>query len=323
LRATNKVLEIGTGSGSQAAVLSRLVQHVYTIEIVGSLSRRAAVTLQRLGYRNVHARSGDGFQGWPQSAPFDKIIVTCSPENVPQPLIEQLKEGGTMIIPVGQRYQQTRYLFQKVDGKLVAETIEPTMFVPMTGAAEDQRRVKPDPAKPSLVNGGFEEPLPTRNEPAGWYYVRLAQRLNRPDAPEGQACLVLSNSTPGRQAQALQALGVDGERVAELEVDFWVRTQDVKAGQSPDQLPRFLVTYYDSERVPIGQAVVGPWSGNQPWTKQHARMVVPHSARMGVVMLCLLGGTGEIDFDGLELRPGRPSGGPEVPPPVAKASSRR
>src|SRR5262245_29327016 len=107
---TDRVLEIGTGSGYQAAVLSPLVKEVYTIEIVPELGRQAERTLKRLKYKNVFVKVGDGFQGWPEHAPFDKIIVTCSPEDVPQPLVDQLQEGGLMVIPVGERYQQTLYL---------------------------------------------------------------------------------------------------------------------------------------------------------------------------------------------------------------------
>ena len=142
------MLEIGTGSGYQAAVLSPLVKDVYTIEIVEQLGKHAKLTLKRLKYTNVHTKIGDGYHGWPEQAPFDKIIVTCSPEKVPQALVDQLKEGGRMIVPVGERYQQMLYLFKKEDGKLKSEALCPTLFVPMTGKAEDQRQVKPDPLHP-------------------------------------------------------------------------------------------------------------------------------------------------------------------------------
>jgi len=153
---TDKVLEIGTGSGYQAAILSPLVKEVYTIEIVKPLGERAAKTLKRLKYKNVFPKIGDGYQGWEEHAPFDKIIVTCSPEAVPQKLIDQLREGGRMIVPVGKRYEQTLYLFEKQEGKLNRVALLPTLFVPMTGKAEAGRVEQPDPLKPSVNNGGFE-----------------------------------------------------------------------------------------------------------------------------------------------------------------------
>ena len=180
---TDKVLEIGTGSGYQAAVLSGLVKDVYTIEIVEPLGRRAAADLKRLRYTNVHAKVGDGYQGWPEHAPFDKIIVTCSPEHVPPALTEQLKEGGRMIIPVGERYQQVFHLLKKTDGKLATEALRPTLFVPMTGEAEKRREVLPDPAKPRLVNGDFEEKTGDPPEPTGWHYQRQIQVVRTTAVP--------------------------------------------------------------------------------------------------------------------------------------------
>jgi protein-L-isoaspartate(D-aspartate) O-methyltransferase len=112
----DRVLEIGTGSGYQAAVLAGLVKEVYTIEIVEDLGKKAERQLKQLKYDNVHVRVGDGYLGWPEHAPFDKIIVTCSPESVPKPLVEQLKDGGRMIIPLGERYQQVFHLLEKQNG---------------------------------------------------------------------------------------------------------------------------------------------------------------------------------------------------------------
>jgi protein-L-isoaspartate(D-aspartate) O-methyltransferase len=167
----DKVLEIGTGSGYQAAVLSLLVDQVYSIEIVEPLGLRAEKTLQTLGMDNVHVKVGDGYKGWPEAAPFDSIIVTCSPESVPQPLIDQLREGGRMIIPIGERYQQSFYLCKKTNGKLEKERLTQALFVPMTGEAEDKREVQPDPNNPSLIGGGFEE-VRDNGTPIGWHYAR-------------------------------------------------------------------------------------------------------------------------------------------------------
>ena len=129
---SDHVLEVGTGSGYQAAILAELVAEVYSIEIVAPLAKDAEATLQRLGYKNVHVKVGDGYQGWPEYAPFDAIIVTCAPDEVPQPLIDQLKEGGRMIIPVGERFAQQLYLLEKKNGHLKESVTLPVRFVPMT-----------------------------------------------------------------------------------------------------------------------------------------------------------------------------------------------
>jgi len=136
LQPGDNVLEIGTGSGYQAAVLAVLVSNVYSIEIVPELARRAAADLQRLGYTNVHVRAGDGYAGWPAHAPFDVIIVTCAPEDIPAPLIEQLAEGGRMVIPVGGRWGQALVRMTKRGGALQREDLMGVIFVPMTGAAQ-------------------------------------------------------------------------------------------------------------------------------------------------------------------------------------------
>lgn len=131
LDSTSKVLEVGTGSGYQAAVLAQICDSVYTIEIFGSLGTHADTLLQRLGYGNVAVRIGDGYKGWPEAAPFDGIIVTCAPTHVPQPLQEQLAEGGRMITPVGERFTQRLVLLTKRNGELARDEVLPVRFVPM------------------------------------------------------------------------------------------------------------------------------------------------------------------------------------------------
>ena len=131
VRPAHRVLEIGTGSGYQAAVLSRLVREVYTIEIVPELARRATATLKALGYVNVRVREGDGYAGWPEQAPFARILVTAAPEKVPQPLIDQLANGGRMVIPVGDREQWLTVIEKTPRGVVERRTI-PVAFVPFT-----------------------------------------------------------------------------------------------------------------------------------------------------------------------------------------------
>ncbi|HEX4697543.1 MAG TPA: protein-L-isoaspartate(D-aspartate) O-methyltransferase [Candidatus Udaeobacter sp.] len=135
----DRVLEIGTGSGYQAAVLAGLVADVYSIEIIEPLAKAAEATLQRLGCDNVHVKLGDGYKGWPEKAPFDAIIVTCAPDKVPQALIDQLKEGGRMIIPVGERFAQELYLLEKKNGQVKQSVTLPVRFVPMAREPQTQK----------------------------------------------------------------------------------------------------------------------------------------------------------------------------------------
>jgi protein-L-isoaspartate(D-aspartate) O-methyltransferase len=135
LKPSNRVLEIGTGSGYQAAILAELVAEVYTIEIIEALAKDAEATLARLDYKNVHVQVGDGYRGWAERAPFDAVIVTCAPDHIPQRLSEELKEGGRMIIPVGGFGDQELYLLEKKNGQLEQRAVLPVRFVPMAGEA--------------------------------------------------------------------------------------------------------------------------------------------------------------------------------------------
>lgn len=130
----SRVLEIGTGSGYQTAILAELAGEVYSVELLEELGARAAGTLEKLGYADVHLRIGDGYLGWPEAAPFDAIVVTCAPEAIPAPLREQLAEGGRLVIPVGERGEQELLLARKTGGVLETRVVEAVRFVPMVDA---------------------------------------------------------------------------------------------------------------------------------------------------------------------------------------------
>ena len=138
LEKDDKVLEIGTGSGYQAAILAQIVDSVYTIEIFETLGKKAKELFDELGYNNIHAKIGDGYLGWPGHAPFDAIIVTASPTHIPEPLKNQLAEGGRMIIPVGRSRVQELILLEKKRGKLKEKSVLPVRFVPLISEEGDK-----------------------------------------------------------------------------------------------------------------------------------------------------------------------------------------
>ena len=132
-----KVLEIGTGSGYQAAVLAEIVKKVYTIEIIPELAQSAEKKLLEIGYKNIRVKAGDGYRGWPEHAPFDAIIVTAAPNHIPQPLIDQLKVGGKLVLPVGDFFQNLIVVKKSAQG-IEKKNIIPVIFVPMTGEAQER-----------------------------------------------------------------------------------------------------------------------------------------------------------------------------------------
>jgi protein-L-isoaspartate(D-aspartate) O-methyltransferase len=296
---TDRVLEVGTGSGYQAAVLSPIVDEVFSIEIVPELGQRAATTLSRLGYENVHVRVGDGYQGWPENAPFDKIIVTCSPENIPAALAEQLKEGGHLVIPVGERYQQVLYRFTKVDGKLKKQRIESTFFVPMTGVAESKRQKKADDAKPEIVNGSFE--LKTaEGEPHGWYYLRGSKVEDAVESPDGVRCLAVEKLGAER-AIAIQPVGIDGEKLSSLQVSFASRGERIHKGLFALQCSQLVVEFYDEDRNLCGDAAAELPAGSFDWQPVTLNVDVPPQAKLAMFEFGLFGATGKILFDDVRI----------------------
>lgn len=299
---TDRVLEIGTGSGYQAAVLSPLVEDVYTIEIVESLGRRAAKTLSKLNYDNVHARIGDGFKGWPKAAPFDKIIVTCSPEDIPKPLVDQLREGGLIVVPMGERHQQTLYLLKKKNGELVKEALRPTLFVPMTGKAEDARQVLPDGSRPVLLNQDFEEGVDENGFVKGWYYQRQLEYVEDKRSPGGNFHVKFTNDVAGQYAHVMQGMAIDGRLVSKLRIGASVACKDVVAGPRGDNLPGVILTFYDKNREELNSEYFGPFQGTQDWDNFDRKIRVPIATREAILRIGLFGATGSASFDNIIVK---------------------
>ena len=319
VRPDHTVLEIGTGSGYQAAVLSPLARAVYSIEIVPQLGKAAAAVLARLGYENVVTKVGDGYAGWPEHAPFDRIIVTCSPEDIPQPLVDQLAEGGRMIIPVGERYQQVFHLLRKRDGKLIEEKLVPTLFVPMTGRSEELRDVQPDGSKPSLRNGSFEVLLrrdasageadssggadsseDAPEKPAGWHYQRNLTLIG--DAADGRRAIRLTTADPSEMAQCLQGMALDGRSVRTLEASLQVRGQLSPRFGSRD-VPAMSIMFFDARRLPLGSESVRIREAGDDWSRLSRTIRVPTRAREAIVSVSMNGVPGTLDVDQVRLQP--------------------
>lgn len=296
----DRVLEIGTGSGYQASVLAQIVKEVYTIEIVSALSKQAGQRMKDLGYTNVHCLDGDGFKGWPEHAPFDKIIVTCSPENIPQPLIDQLKEGGRMIIPVGERYQQSFHLLVKENGKLKDERLASTLFVPMTGESEERRRVQPDPDHPQVVNGSFDLDENDDEKPDGWHYQRQAIMCD--DSPmDGKYCLRFENKDSALISQALQGSAINGRTVGTLHLNYWVRCNGIVPGREISEQAAVVVHFYDNVRREVGTTVLGKWRGSFGWQNAKSTVIVPSNAKELIIRIGLNGAQGQLDLDDLQM----------------------
>ncbi len=299
----DRVLEIGTGSGYQAAILSPLVEDVYTIEIVRPLGLKARKVLKRLGYDNVHVKIGDGFKGWPEKAPFDKIIVTCSPENVPKPLVDQLAEGGLMVIPVGERHQQNLVLYKKENGKLKSEALRPTLFVPMTGRAESQRKVMPDPTKPAVLNGDFEEDLADNGFVKGWYYQRSLELVDDDRAPSGSRYVTFKSKQAGQKVHLMQGFAIDGREISEVTLSASVKCEKVLSGPNPRyDVPVVALTFYDEVRNELGTHKIGPFLGTRRWSNRDGTYPVPAETREAIVRIGMFGATGSVSFDNIMLR---------------------
>ncbi|MEL6896412.1 MAG: protein-L-isoaspartate(D-aspartate) O-methyltransferase, partial [Planctomycetota bacterium] len=241
-----------------------------------------------------------------------------------------------------ERYQQTLYLLEKVNGKMKRTSLRPTLFVPMTGTAEDSRQRLPDGSNPRVINGDFREagyrpveknpddkketsPTQTGNNTdaeefiAGWYYGRQFRRVdpskltsqqwekepweNQPSTLSSGAFVRFENETPGLSAHLLQGLALDGRQVTRFRMSASLRIHDVVSGPDATDLPALAVSLYDKDRRELGIHVIGPFRGTRDWRSISQLVRVPPQTREVIVRIGLFGGTGTADFDNIELTP--------------------
>ena len=311
---TDKVLEIGTGSGYQAAVLSPLVKDVYTIEIVEPLGNRGRTDARTAEVQErAYVKIGDGYQGWPETCAVrqDHRHLLAGESAAGRWSISSRKGAGWSF-PSASDYQQMLYLFTKKDGKLVAEALRPTLFVPMTGTAEAGREVQPDPLHPHAGQRQLRGAGRHRWRAAGWYYCRQMKVLPSEEAfpgnrisgsgPDGKSYLSFSNDVPGRMSRALQGFAVDGKRIGQIEVSAMIRGQNIVAGPASDELPQISLTFYDDNWAIIGRTFSGPYRGTFDWHRETERLRVPPGASKCIMHLGLLGATGQFDIDDVSIR---------------------
>ena len=238
---------------------------------------------------------GDGYKGWTEHAPFDKIIVTCSPEEVPPELVAELKEGGRMVIPVGERFQQMLYLLKKTKGKMVSEALLPTLFVPMTGSG---RRKAEEAARPAPSDPDQRRFRGTQRQAAaaGRLALRRGKRRSKATRTRRRASTTPPSATASRAAgcQALQGFAVDGRKVPRLDVSLVVRGRNIGPGQTPQQLARWASPFTtrtasrSARRVPSAL-------GSAPSTGRPRRSGSRYPPRAGsaIVRIGLLGAVGD------------------------------
>ena len=215
---------------------------------------------------------------------------------------DQWYRGGDVPQSVGERYEQTLYLFRKKGGKLESEALLPTLFVPMTGKAEDARKVKPDPANPSVANGSFEEKAFPSGAQPGWYYEKHVKWETDAKAPDGEHYVSFDNDEPGVSAHLLQGFGVDGRKVKQIAVTAQVKTKDVRRGAQEREMAAIMFTLYDDQRRELGLWQLGPFLGTSEWHEETKVFDIPPNAREGIFRIGLFGATGYAAFDKISMQ---------------------
>jgi protein-L-isoaspartate(D-aspartate) O-methyltransferase len=207
-----------------------------------------------------------------------------------------------MIVPLGERYQQIFYLFEKKDGKLVQTKLLPTLFVPMTGQSEDMRQVKPDPLHPKIRNGSFETIVPDSATPENWHYQRQLS-LMEGGAPQGKYFVTFENAEPGRFAQCLQAMAIDGRKIASINVSVMVKGEQLRRGEAYNEQAALVISFFDPDRRDLGTVHLGPWEGSFDWKEVSKELPVPAAAREAIMHVGLNGGLGSFSVDNIQLTP--------------------
>ena len=208
-----------------------------------------------------------------------------------------------MVVPMGERHQQTLYLMEKRNGEMVRKALRPTLFVPMTGAAEDRRRVFPDPNNPKLLNSDFEEGLDEEGFVKGWYYQRQLKLVEDPrGAPHGRHYVEFKSKVPGQLAHVMQAFAIDGRQVPVVKFNVSFACENVKAGTSEYELPAAILSFYDAEREELGTVKLGPHRGTKRWQHMGQEVRVPLATREAIVRIGLFGAVGSAKFDNVTIR---------------------
>jgi protein-L-isoaspartate(D-aspartate) O-methyltransferase len=249
----------------------------------------------------VQVRTGDGYLGWKEAAPFDGIIVACSPERVPPPLIDQLREGGRIVIPLGAGYEQMIYVLTKTNGMMLRESVASTVFVPMSGRAEREREKPRSPTAPTLNNPSFESVLGGSLRPTGWYHQRQIRAMPAGGVPDGGRFALFENRSPGRTAETSQAIGLDGRRCRGLVISGWVKGDGIARGPGERERASIVLAFYNARREMIGAVATGDWEGTFGWRGFEETVEVPTAAREAVLRIGLCGATGSLSVDGLGM----------------------
>jgi protein-L-isoaspartate(D-aspartate) O-methyltransferase len=192
--------------------------------------------------------------------------------------------------------------FRKENGKLVPHALQPTLFVPMAGQAEADRKILPDPSNPTIINGDFEEELPENGHIQGWYYQRLLEWVEDPASPGGQHHVRFVNDKPGQKAHLMQGFAIDGTVISSITLSASVNFENVLEGPHPDDLPVIALTFYDEARRELGTGFMGPFRGSRDWQNLDKEIEVPEETREAIIRIGLFGATGKASFDNIMIR---------------------